>query len=77
MPTALNAVETWNMGAAERKRLNVEELRHLRSMCGVIMNQVRNEEMRRRTAVVRELVDREEQGVLQWFGHTDRKKGIW
>ncbi len=31
---ALYGAETWNMGAAER-RLNVMEMRCLRSMCGV------------------------------------------
>ncbi len=35
VPTALYGSETWNMGAVERKRLNVMEMRCLRSMCGV------------------------------------------
>ncbi len=47
---ALYGAETWNMGAAERKRLNVMEMRCLRNMCGVTrMERVRNEEVRRRT----------------------------
>ncbi len=33
--TALYRAETWSMGAAERRRLNVMEIRCLRSMCGV------------------------------------------
>ncbi len=36
------------------------------------MNPVRNEEIRRRTVIVRELADRAEQGVLRWFGHVER-----
>ncbi len=36
------------------------------------MNGVRNEEMQRRTVVVRELADRAQQGVLRWFGHVER-----
>ncbi len=36
------------------------------------MDRVRNEEVRRRTGVVKELAERAEQGVLQWFGHVER-----
>ena len=44
VPTALYGAETWPMGAAERKRLNVGEMGCLISMCGVtLMNQMRNE----------------------------------
>ncbi len=35
VPTALYGAETWNVGAAERKRLNVMEMRCLKNMCGV------------------------------------------
>ncbi len=38
------------------------------------MDQVRNEEVRRRTGVVKELAERAEQGVLWWFGHVERMK---
>ena len=73
MPTALYGSETWNLGAAERKKLNVGEMRCLRSMCGVTrLDRVRNEEIRRRTGVVRELAGRAEQGLLRWFGHVER-----
>ena len=34
VPTALYEAETWNMGAAERKELNVGKMRCQRSMCG-------------------------------------------
>ncbi len=36
------------------------------------MDRVRNEKMRRRTRVVRELAERAELGVLRWFGHVER-----
>ncbi len=73
VPMALYGAETWNMGAAERKRLNVMERRCLRSLCGVTqMDWVRNEEVRRRTGVVKELAEQAEQGVLLWFGHVER-----
>ena len=73
VPTALYGAETWNMGVLERKRLNVMEMRCLRSMCGVTrMDRVRNEEVRRRTGVLQEMSARAEQRVLQWFGHVER-----
>ncbi len=36
------------------------------------MDRVRNEEVRRRTGVVKELTERAQQGVLRWFGHVER-----
>ncbi len=40
---ALFGAETWNIGASERRRLNVMQMRCLRSMCGVTsMDQWRN-----------------------------------
>ncbi len=72
VPMALYGAGTWNMGAVERKRLNVMEMRCLRNMCGVTrMDQVRNEEVRR-TEVVKELAEQAEQGVLRWFGQVER-----
>ncbi len=54
VPAALYGAETWNMGADERRRLNVMEMRCLRSMCGVTrMNWLRNDEVRRRTGIVK------------------------
>ncbi len=51
---AMNGAETWNMGAAERKRLNVDALRYLRSMCkATLMNQMKNEELHKRTGIIR------------------------
>ena len=73
VPTALYGAETWNMGMADKKRLDVVEMRCLRSMCGVTRrDRVRNEEVRRRTGVTRELSGRAEQSVLKWFGHVER-----
>ena len=73
VPTALYGAETWNMGTAEKKRLNVLEMRCLRSMCGVTRrDRIRNEEIRRRTGVLRELAGRADQSLLRWFGHVER-----
>ncbi len=38
------------------------------------MNQVRNDEMSRRTVVRKEMA---EQGILRWFGHKDWTKSTW
>ncbi len=67
VPTVLYGAETWNMGAAERRRLNVMEMRCLRSMCGVtLMDWVRNDLVQRRTGVVRELAEQAEQECSLW-----------
>lgn len=45
----------------------------LRGMCGVMrMDRIRNEEVRRRTGVTRELSGRVGQYCLRWFGHVER-----
>ena len=36
------------------------------------MNRVRNEEVRRRAGIERELASRADQRVLRWFGHVER-----
>ena len=36
------------------------------------MNRVRNEEVRRRAGIERQLVSRADQRVLRWFGHLER-----
>ncbi|KAK7882210.1 hypothetical protein WMY93_028384 [Mugilogobius chulae] len=76
VPAALYGAETWSLKVAEKRKLNVMEMKCLRSMCGVTrMDRVRNEEVRRRTGVVRELADRAERKALGWFGHVERMEG--
>ena len=56
VPTELYGVEAWGMRSAERRKVNVLEIKFARSLMGVSrMERVRNEEMRRRTGTVREL----------------------
>ena len=53
------------MSSAERRKVNVLEMKCLRSLVGVLrMDRVRNEEVHRRAGV--------EKGVLRWFGHVER-----
>ena len=73
VPTALYAAETWGMKTADKRRLDVLEMRCLRNMCGVTRwDRLRNEEVRRRTGVLLELSNRAEQKGLRWFGYIER-----
>ena len=56
-----------------RMKVNVVEMKCLRSLVGVSrMDRVRNEEVRRRAGIERELLSRADQRVLRWFGHVER-----
>ena len=59
VPRALYGAEAWGMRSAERRKVNVLEMMCLRSLVGVSrMDRVRNEEVRRRAGVERELASR-------------------
>ena len=59
VPTALCGAEAWGMRSAERRKVNVLEMKCLRSLVGVSrMDRVRNEELRRRAGIERELASR-------------------
>ena len=61
------------MRSAERRKVNVLEMKCLRSLVGVSrMDRVRNEEGRRRARIEMELVNRADQRVLRCFGHVER-----
>ena len=73
MPTAFYGAETWGMRSAERRNVNGLEIKCLRSLVGVSrMDRGRNEEVRRRVGIERELASRVFQKVLRWFGHVER-----
>ena len=58
LPTALYRAEAWGMRSAERRKVNVLEMKDLRSVVGVSrMDRVRNEEVRGRAGIERELVE--------------------
>ena len=72
VPTALYGAEAWGMRSAERMKVNVLEIKCLRSLVGVSrIDRVRNEEVRRRAGIERELAIRTDQRVLRWFGHVE------
>ena len=57
---------------SNRDKLNVFEMKCLRSMTGVSrLDRVRNEVVRARTGVRRELAARVDMNVLRWFGHVE------
>ena len=65
--------ETWGMRSAERRNVNVLEMKCLRCLVGVSrMDRVRNEEVHRRAGIEWELASRADQRVLRWFGHVER-----
>ena len=74
VPTALYGVEAWDMRSADRRKVNVLEMKCLRSLVGVSRMDIvgRNEEVRRRAGIERELASRADQRVLRWFGYVQR-----
>ena len=57
MPTALYGAEAWGMRSAERRKVNVIEMKCLRSLFGMSqMDRVRNEQVRKRAGMERELI---------------------
>ena len=58
---ALYGAEAWGMRSAERRKVNVLEMKCLRSLVGVS-----------RMGIERELASGADQRVLRWFGHVER-----
>ena len=55
VPTSLYGAEAWSMRNAERRKVNVLEMKCLRSLVGVsLMDRFRNEWVRRRAGIERE-----------------------
>ena len=73
LPMVLKGAEAWGMRTAERKKVNILEMKCLRSLVVVSrMDRVWNKEVRRRAGIERELASRADQRVLRWFGHVER-----
>ena len=72
-PTVLYGADVLWMRSAERRKVNVLEMKCLRSLVGVSgMDWVGNDERRRRAGIERELGSRADQRVLRCFGHVQR-----
>ena len=64
VPTELYRAEAWGMRSAERRKVNVLEMKCLGSLVGVSrMDRVRNEEVSRRAGEERELASRVDQSI--------------
>ena len=74
VPAVMYGSESWGIKVTERQKLNVFEMECLKSMTGVSqLDRVRNEVVRARTGVKRELAARVDINVLRWFDHVERK----
>ena len=68
VPTVLYGAEAWGMRSAERRKVNVLEMKCLGTLLGVsLMDRVRNEEVLRRPGIERELASIADQIVLSSF----------
>ena len=73
VPTVMYGSESWGLKVEEREKLDVAEMKCLRSICGVTrMDRVRNEVVRERVGVSEKLSKRVDRKVLKWFGHVER-----
>ena len=76
VPTALYGADVLGMRSAERTKVNVLEMKCLRSLVGVSrIDRVRNEDVRRRAGIEMELESRADQRILRWFGNVHGKNG--
>ena len=70
---ALYRAEAWDMRSANRRKVNVLEMKCLRSLERVSgVGRVRNKEVCRRAGIEGDLASRTDQRVLRWFGHVER-----
>ncbi len=75
VPTVLYGCESWALNAEERKRIEVMEMRCLRTICGVRwFDRVTNNRVRDMCGKKRSFGERADQGVLKWYGHLERMR---
>ena len=68
--TVLYGAEAWGMRSAEIRKVNVLEMKCLRSLVGLSrMDRVKNEEVRSRAGIKMEFASIADQRVLRLFGH--------
>ena len=72
VPTALYGAVAWGIRSAERRKVEVLEMKCLRSLAGVSrVDRVRTEEVRGRAGIETETAGRASQRVLRWFGRVE------
>ena len=73
VPTVLYGAETWGLKAENKKRLDVMEMKCLRTMSGVTKwDRIPNERIRGCTGAKSKLSYRAKQRRLRWYGHMER-----
>ena len=73
VPTVTDCAETSGLREAEKRFLNVFEMKCLSPMVGVTRwDMIRNEEIQRRAGIEKTLAEKVDRRVLQWFGHVER-----
>ena len=71
--TVMYGSESWGVKVTERQKLNVFEMKRLISVTGVSrLDRTRNEVVRARMGVRRELAATVDINVLRLFGHVER-----
>lgn len=72
-PTLMYGSECWVWQKRNESRINAVEMRSLRSMCGLTLNdRIRNSVIREKCGLKEDIVTRIEKGMLRWFGHVER-----
>ena len=79
VPTVAFGAETWALREADRRCLNVFEMKCLRPMVGVTRwDRIRNEEIQRKAGMEETVAEKVDRRVLRWFGHVERMdEGRW
>ena len=73
VPTLTYGSECWVWQKKHESRINAVEMRALRSMCGLTLNdRVNNVLIRERCGLKDDVVTKIEKGMLRWFGHVER-----
>ena len=74
VPMVTYGAESWGLREAERRRLNVFEIKCQRPVVGVTRRyEIRNEEIRRKAGIEETLAEKVDRRVLRWFGHVERR----
>ena len=75
IPIAIYGAETWVLTTKEENKLNVFEMRRLRSILGISRrDRIRNVKIRRMTQSEKTIVEVIKTKRLKWFGHVCRKQ---
>ncbi|XP_063542355.1 uncharacterized protein LOC134750982 [Cydia strobilella] len=73
VPTLMYGSESWVWQKRHQSQVNAVEMRALRSVCGVrLQDRIRNSVIREKCGLSEDVVTKIEKGMLRWFGHVER-----